>query len=160
MVSKRLYGAALMAAVVIPALMQGCSSDNPLCCSQTEFTPGATVTVSGSAQAVVAVQAIGDFSAIAATAVSDITTACSNIAADLDGIGDDTAANRATIDANTDKRARMSAYCDLAVRTLTTAVAGASLTIKSTPAVCEASFSAKASCQAKCDVSGKCDIKA
>ena len=51
MFSKHFYGVGLMAAVVIPAVLQGCSSDNPLCCSPSEFTPGATVSGGGYAQA-------------------------------------------------------------------------------------------------------------
>ena len=36
MVSKRFYGAALMAAVVIPSTLVGCGDDasNPLCCNE------------------------------------------------------------------------------------------------------------------------------
>ena len=41
MFSKRFYGAALMGAIVVPMTLQGCSEDNPLCCS--EFKVGATI---------------------------------------------------------------------------------------------------------------------
>ena len=79
MLSKRFYGAALMAAVVIPVSLQGCSSDSPLCCS--EFKAGATIDakIEGNAQAQVAVQAVADFAGIASAAVEDLTTACRSI---------------------------------------------------------------------------------
>ena len=63
MLSKRFQGAALMGAIVVPLMLQGCSDDgsNPLCC--TEFKVGATVdaNIGGSAQSQVAVQAVTDF---------------------------------------------------------------------------------------------------
>ena len=78
MLSKRLYGAALMAAVAIPTMVGGCSSDadNPLCCS--EFKVGATIgaNIGGGAESKVAVQAVADFAAIASAAVDDITAGC------------------------------------------------------------------------------------
>lgn len=163
MVSKRLYGAALMAAIVIPALTQGCSSSsnpsNPLCCSQTDYSPGATVGVSGSVQAVVAVQAIGDFSAIAAAAVDDLTTACRNIATDLDGTpSNNSATTRASIEAVTSKRDRMSQYCSLAKDAITASAASGTLTVVAVAPKCEASVSASASCNAKCKVDASCDV--
>ena len=89
MLSKRFYGAALMAAIVIPVGLQGCSSDSPLCCS--EFKAGATIDakIGGDANAQVAVQAIGDFAGIASAAIDDLTTACRGISQDLDAKAED-----------------------------------------------------------------------
>jgi modification target Cys-rich repeat protein len=158
MLSKRFYGAALMAAIVIPVGLQGCSSDSPLCCS--EFKAGADVDVKigGDAKAQVAVQAIADFSGIAAAAVDDLTTACRSMAQDLDA---DSAAQD-TAEATADKSARMKAWCDLAVSAIGTVKGKAqgTLTIKAQPPVCQASISAKANCQAKCNANVKCDLKA
>ena len=158
MMSKRFYGAALMAAMVLPAALQGCSSDSPLCCS--EFKPGATVDVNigGDARAQVAVQAVGDFTAIASAAIDDMTTACRSMANDLDA----PQADRDAAEANTDKQAKMKAYCSLAVSAIGTVKAKASgrLTIVAKAPECHASISAKANCQAKCSGSASCDLKA
>lgn len=160
MSSKRFFGSALMGAVVIPALLQGCSSDadNPLCCN--EFKVGATINadIGGSVQSQVAAQAVADFAGIATAAVDDLTTACRNIAQDLDA----PKADQDAAEAKADKRERLNSWCALAVKTIGTvkASASASITVKATPPKCEASVSAKANCQAKCSVEGKCDIKA
>ena len=158
--SKRVKASlALAVALAFPAITN--CSDNPLdavCC--TEFKPGAAVTadIGGSAQAQVAVQAVADFSGIAAASVTDLTTACRSIAQDLDAPAADIAAAEATAPG----KDQLKAYCDLAVKTIGTvkAAAGGTLTIDFVAPKCEASVSAKGSCQAKCDVSGKCDIKA
>jgi hypothetical protein len=150
----------MMAAVVIPSTLAGCSDDgsNPLCC--TEFKVGATIQadIGGSAESQVAVQAVADFAGIASAALDDITAACRTMAEDLDA----PQAGRDAAQSNPDKRARMDAYCKLAVTAITTvkAQAGGQLTIKFTPPVCEASISAKANCQAKCSGSAQCDLKA
>lgn len=160
MLSKRFYGAALMAAVALPASLGGCSSDasNPLCCN--EFKVGATIdaNIGGSAQSQVAAQAVADFAAIASAAVDDITAGCRSMAQDLDA----PKADQDAAEGNGDKRERMKAWCSLAVKAVGTfkAQAGGTLKIVFEPPKCEASVSAKANCQAKCDVSGKCDIKA
>jgi hypothetical protein len=160
MLSKRFYGAALMAAVALPASLGGCSSDadNPLCCN--EFKVGATIDakIGGSAQSQVAVQAVADFAAIASAAVDDITAGCRSMAQDLDA----PKAEQDKAEGNADKREKMKAWCSLAVQAIGTfkAQAGGKLTVKFDPPKCEASVSAKANCQAKCDVNGKCDIKA
>jgi len=156
--SKHFYGAVLMGAILIPVSLQGCSSDNPLCC--TEFKPGANIDVNigGSAQSQVAVQAVADFSGIASAAVADLTGACQRMAADLDATSDEINA----ADAEKDQDARLQKMCALAVGKIKAAVAVAgTLTIAAKAPMCSASISAKASCQAKCDVSGgKCDFKA
>lgn len=160
MLSKRLYGAAMMAAVVIPSTLAGCSDDgsNPLCC--TEFKVGATIQadIGGSAESQVAVQAVSDFAGIASAALDDITAACRSISEDLDA----PQAERDAAQSNPDKRARMDAYCKLAVTAIGSfkAKAGGTISVKFNPPVCEASVSAKANCQAKCSGSAQCDIKA
>ena len=160
MLSKRLYGAAMMAAVVIPSTLAGCSEDgsNPLCC--TEFKVGATIQadIGGSAESQVAVQAVADFAGIASAAIDDLTAACRSIAEDLDA----PQASRDAAASNTDKRARMDAYCKLAISAIGTVKgqAGGTLSIVFKPPVCEASISAKANCQAKCSGSAQCDLKA
>lgn len=160
MVSKRLYGAAFMAAIALPIGAQGCSSDasNPLCCN--EFKVGATIQadIGGSAQSQVAVQAVADFAAIASTAVDDITAACRSMAEDLDA----DPAQREAAAKEGDKRKRMDLYCTLAVSAVGSikAKAGGTLKVVFQPPQCQASVSAKANCQAKCDVNGKCDVKA
>ena len=158
MLSERLYGFALISAVSVAAFTQGCSSDNPLCCSKDDFEVGGTVTASigGSATSQVAVQAVADIGGIAEGAVTDLTTACRNIAQDLnaDQAGQDAA------EAKADSGDKMQAWCELAINAIGTVKGSAKLTIDVTAPVCEASISAKASCQAKCSVDGKCDIKA
>ena len=150
---------ALAVAVALPAITN--CSDNPLdavCCS--EFKPGAAVTaeIGGNAQAQVAVQAVADFSGIAAASITDLTTACRSMAQELDA----PAADIAVAEATAPGKDQMKAYCGLAVNAIGAAKlsAGGALTIDFVPPKCEASISAKGSCQAKCDVNGKCDIKA
>ena len=151
---------ALAIAAILPVL--ACSSvtdaQGALCC--TEFKPGAAVTVDigGSAQAQVAVQAVADFSGIAAAAVTDLTTACRSMAQSLDA----TQADLDAAEAKAPGTEQMNAYCALAVTAIGTVKgqANATLKIDFVPPKCEASVSAKGSCQAKCDVSGKCDLKA
>lgn len=153
---------ALATALAIPVLVNGCSSDNPVtgavCC--TEFKVGGTIDakIGGSAQSQVAAQAVADLGGIASASVDDLTTACRNISQDLDAPKADQDAAEATAD----KRERLKAWCDLAVKQIGSVKASASATIniEVVPPKCEASISAKANCQAKCDVSGKCDIKA
>lgn len=160
MLSKRLYGAAMMAAVVIPSTLAGCSDDgsNPLCC--TEFKVGATISgdIGGSAESKVAVQAVADFSGIASAAIDDLTAACRTMAQDL---GASTADQDAAAAAG-DRQKQMTAWCDLAVKSIgaVKAQAGGTLRVVFNPPVCEASISAKANCQASCSGSAKCDLKA
>jgi hypothetical protein len=160
MMSKRLFGAALMGAIVLPLGLQGCSDDgsNPLCCN--EFKVGATIdaNIGGGVESKVAVQAVADFAGIASAAIDDITTACRSIATDLEA----DQAQRDAAEANTDRKAKMDAYCKLAVSAIGSfkAKVGGQLTIVATPPKCQASISAKANCQAQCSGSAKCDLKA
>lgn len=129
-----------------------------VCCK--EFEVGGTITadVGGSAESVVAVQAVADFAGIAHAAIDDLTTACRNIAQDLDA----DKANAAAAEQTEDKTEKMNAWCTLAIDAIGTvkASAGATLKIVVVPPKCEASISAKADCQAKCSGSAECDIKA
>src|SRR4051812_20934534 len=93
MISKRLCGAALMTAVVLPSIIAGCDGDslNPaadLCC--TEFKVGADlsganfgVDASIAGQFGVLAQGASDFSATASGMLDDVTNACRGIAQDL-----------------------------------------------------------------------------
>jgi orotate phosphoribosyltransferase-like protein len=159
MLSRRhLLGAgSLLAALSVPLFVNGCDGGpDALCCN--EFKAGGTIDakISGSAQGQVLAQATADFTATAAAVVDDVTTACRNIAQDLDApANDQTAAESKSV-----PREKMAAWCDLAVRMVTNVKAGATITATFQAPKCEASVSAKANCQAKCDVSGKCDIKA
>lgn len=154
--SKHFYGAVLMGAILIPVSLQGCSSDNPLCC--TEFQAGANISadIGGSAESKVAVQAVADISGIASAAIDDLTTACRGMATDLDA----PQADRDAAEAQTDKTERMKAYCALAVTAIGTVKASAGATIKVSPPGCSASVSAKAQCQGGCSGGAKCDVKA
>jgi hypothetical protein len=160
MFSKRLFGTTLMGAIVLPLSLQGCSDDgsNPLCC--TEFKVGAAIdaNIGGSAESKVAVQAVADFAGIASAALDDITTACRSIAQDLDA----PKADQEAAEANTDRKAKMDAYCKLAVTAIGTVKgkAAGTLTVKAQAPKCQASVSAKANCQAQCSGGAKCDLKA
>ena len=150
-----------LAALATPAA-GGCDSvsdaQSAVCC--TEFKAGGTITadIGGSAQSVVAVQAVADFAAIASASVDDITGACRNIAQDLDAPKADCDA----AEAKTDKKEKLNAWCGLAVKAIGTlkATAGGTLAVDVEPPKCEASISAKAHCQAQCSGSASCDLKA
>ena len=157
---KACFVAATMLA--LPIVTNGCSSvtdaQAAVCC--TEFKAGGTIDakIGGGAEANVAVQAVADFAGIAAAGIDDITTACRNIATDLD-------ADKAKGDAaeqTVDKKDKMKAWCELAVSTIGTfkGKAQGTLSIQVKPPVCSASISAKANCQAKCSGSASCDVKA
>ena len=152
-------GALVVGAVALAAI-PGCGSDplGAVCC--TEFKVGATISadIGGGAESKVAVQAVADFTAIASAAVDDITAGCRSMAQDLDA----DKAKQDEAEANGDKRARMNAWCSLAVSTIASFKASANLTVsvKFDPPKCEASVSAKANCQAQCSGGAKCDLKA
>lgn len=156
---KHLRNFALTSAglLAIAAGAPGCpGEDNPLCCNEADFQVGGTIALGG--EAGVAVQAVADFAAIASASIDDLTAACRSISEGLDA----DAAQRQAAEQTQDKRAKMDAYCNLAVDAIGVfrAQAGGSLTIDFQPPVCEASISAKADCQAKCSGSASCDIQA
>ena len=152
----------VLATVLALPILVNCSAvedaQGAVCC--TEFKAGGTVDVKigGNAEAQVAVQAVADFSGIAAAAIDDITTACRGIATDLDA--DKAASDKA--EQTPDKRDRMKAWCELAVSTIGVfkGKAGGQLSVVVKPPMCNASVSAKANCQAKCSGSASCDVKA
>jgi hypothetical protein len=143
------------------AALAACDGEDPLaaaCC--TEFKVGASISgdIGGGAESKVAVQAVSDFAGIASAAVDDITAACRTMAQDLDA--PKTEQDKA--EANGDRRAKLDAWCALAVTAIGSfkAKAGGQLTVAFKPPVCEASVSAKANCQASCSGSASCDVKA
>lgn len=166
MLSKRFYGAALMAAITLPATLAGCGDDplNPggLCC--TDFKVGADLSgvdfgVDGSikGQFNSFAQASADLSGAASGALDGVTGACKGIAQ----------VGGANADANepADPAARVKFWCDLAVAKIQASFqaqggAKAALQIQVTPAECKASFKAEANCQASCSVDASCDVKA
>jgi hypothetical protein len=167
--SRFLPGVIVAAAVALVAGTNGCSSSNPLssaqsalCCSA--FQPGTDMTtanfgVDASIQGQMAAfaNATGDLSAVAGTAMADVTGACRNIAVDLGNDPNDAGANGKT---GTDL---LNFWCGAATTkikaTISASVSG-SLTLNIVPPECDVSVTATANCQASCDVSGKCDIKA
>lgn len=161
--SNLLKTAIAIGAIALPNLL-ACGSEDELCCTEKDFKVGGTITadIGGSAQSQVAIQAVADFSGIAAAAVDDITSACRAIAQDLDAAK----AEQDAAEANTERRAKLKAWCDLAVKQVgtvkaqATANGQASIVLDVQGPQCSASVSAKANCQAKCSVDGKCDVKA
>lgn len=168
MISKRVYGSALMGSALLLTMLCACGDDNPLtsatgdlCC--TEFKVGANLTgadfgvdASIKGQFEVLAQGASDFSATASAMLDDVTNACRGIAQDL---GADDAAQDAA-DAQTDGTQRVKAWCDLAVARLQAqGAASGSLDIEPPSIGCEASIDAKADCQAKCSGTAECDLK-
>jgi len=161
MKTRKTSCAAAFAALVVTSVLAcgpGTEITDNVCC--TEFKVGATLDakIASSAQGQVAAQAVADVAGIASAAVDDLTTACRSIAQDLDAPKDKADA----AEKETDRRARLQAWCKLAVDAIGSvkASAGGTLAIEFAPPKCEASISAKANCQAKCSASGSCDIKA
>lgn len=143
----------LVMGVFIAGTLPGCE-DNALCCTESDFQVGGTIALEG--EAGVALQAVADISGIASASIDDLTTACRSMAQELDApVADQKAAEQ-----NDDKRAKMQAWCNLAVTAIGTLKGNGSITIDFQPPACEASVSAKADCQAKCSGSAECDIKA
>lgn len=147
-------GLSMLGLLGVAIAAPGCGEDNPLCCSEDDFQVGGTIELEGTSG--VALQAVADFAGIAAASVDDLTIACRGIAEGLDATADDRAAAEAIVD----KRARMEAYCNLAVDQIGVFTAQASITVNIEPAECSVNVSAKADCQARCSVDGECDIQA
>ncbi len=147
-------------AMLIPG--SGCDkvqeAQSAVCCEADDFKVGGTVSASigGGVETQLAVQAIADLGGVAAVMVDDLTTACRNMAQDLDA----PKADQNAAEAKTDKRERLNAWCSLAAKQIASFKGSATLTINATPPKCEASVSAKASCQAACSGSASCDLKA
>jgi hypothetical protein len=168
MFSKRLYGAALTATLVFPAVLTGCPDDiddigpGALCC--TDFKVGADlsgadfgVDASIKGQFAAFAQASGDLSGAASAALDGVAGACKGIA-QVGGANGDAAEPG-------DPAARVKFWCDLAKAKIQASFqaqggAKAALEIQVTPAECKASFKAEANCQASCSVDASCDVKA
>ncbi|HEX7664336.1 MAG TPA: hypothetical protein VF407_07500 [Polyangiaceae bacterium] len=167
MMNRFLPGMVLAAGLAVLAGTNGCSSsDNPLnsvCC--TDFQPGTDmasidfggdVSVKGQIRAFA--QASGDMSALAGTAMADVTAACKNMAVDLGADPNDAAANGKT------GGDLLTFWCTTkAVASIQASVSASvegSISLAIQPPVCDVSVTAQASCDASCDVSGKCDVQA
>ena len=165
-ISKRLTAPlALAAALALPVLTNGCSSDisNPaggLCC--TDFKVGADLTgvdfgvdASIKGQFAAFAQAAADLSATATGAIDDVTNACKAIA-QAGGANADKDDSTATTPS-----AKVKFWCDLATGRINGSLkAKGSLSVKVAAPKCEASFSAAAKCQANCSADASCDVKA
>ncbi|HYP78625.1 MAG TPA: hypothetical protein VER12_21780 [Polyangiaceae bacterium] len=167
---NRLKPFALVAfsALSVSTLIAGCSdlkeAQDAACCK--EFEAGADMTnvdfgvdasIKGSFSAFAS--AASDLSAVGTGAISDITTACRNIALDLGADADDASVKgKGGADA-------MNAWCALAKGQISAnfgasgKLAG-SISVEFQEPKCTASLSAQANCQASCDVNAMCDIKA
>jgi len=161
------FTAVAFSALALSTVIAGCSdlkdAQDAACCK--EFEAGADMTnvdfgvdasIKGSFSAFAS--AASDLSAVGTGSISDITTACRNIALDLGADSDDPAGQKGGIDG-------MKAWCTLASGQINAnfgasgKLAG-SISAKFEPPKCTASLSAQANCQASCDVSAMCDIKA
>lgn len=168
MMNRFLPGVMVAAAMALVAGTNGCSSSDlspsSLCC--TDFQPGtdmSSVDFGGDAsikgQIEVFANATGDMSAVAGTALADVTAACMNIAVDLGAdpnanSGGDGGAAKTGTDA-------LDFWCNLAASSVGASVkAAGSVSLTVVPPVCEASVSVTANCNAKCDVSGQCNAEA
>jgi hypothetical protein len=168
MISKRLYGGALMGSAVLLSLLCACGPNpvtgaaNDLCC--TEFKVGANlsgadfgVDASIKGQFEVLAQGASDFAGTATAMLDDVTNACRGIAQDL-GAAD---AAQTAADKEPDAQKRVATWCQLAVAQLkATGAASGTLDIEKPSIGCEASIDAKANCQAKCSGAAECDLKA
>lgn len=162
MVSKRLFGAALMAAAVLPIVACGDDPLSAVCCK--EFTVGADlsgadfgVDASIKGQFTAFAQASGDLAGAATGALDSVAGACKAIA--------QVGGSNGNAEAPAEPKDRVKFWCDLANARITAAFqaqgsAKAALTIQATPPQCTASFKAEANCQANCSVDASCDVKA
>jgi hypothetical protein len=171
MQNRLVSGLIAMVAIGMVAGTNGCStSDIPgpsaLCC--TAFQPGTDmstadfgVDASIKGQMSAFANATGDLSAVAGTALADVTSACRNIAVDM---GDDPTGGTggATGGANGKSGVDLLNYwCDEAANSVTTVIkASGTVTLTVVPPECDVSIQATASCQGSCDVSGSCNVQA
>lgn len=136
----------------------GGSSGTALAC--TEFVVGGPIddAIGGSFTSKVVVQATSDFAVASANQVSELTTACRDLSIALGASANDQAA----AEAQTNPRAKMDAWCKLAVKSVGTskAIAGGTMTVQFEPPVCALSVQEKATCQGRCVGGGPCDTNA
>jgi hypothetical protein len=162
------FTAVAFTALAVSTLVAGCSdlknAQDAACCN--EFEAGADMTnvdfgvdasIKGTFSAFA--NAASDLSAVGTGAISDVTTACQNIALDL---GADPADPKV---AGVTGTAALTAWCDLANAQVSAKVGAkgslaTGISAKFDPPKCSASLTATANCQASCDVKAECDIKA
>lgn len=161
------FAAVAFSALALSTVIAGCSdikdAQDAACCkefeagadmSQVDFGVDASIKGTFSAFA----SAASDLSAVGTGAISDITTACRNIALDMGADADDPAGQKGGIEG-------MKAWCAVASGKINAnfgasgKLAG-SISAKFDPPKCTASLTAQANCQASCDVNAMCDIKA
>jgi len=162
------FTAVAFSALALSTVIAGCSdlkdAQDAACCK--EFEAGADMTnvdfgvdasIKGSFSAFAS--AASDLSAVGTGSISDITTACQNIALDLGADASDPKVAGKT------GTAALTAWCDLAKAQIS-ANFGAngslatSISANFEPPRCSASLTATANCQASCSADAKCDIKA
>jgi len=163
------FTAVALFGVVVSSMAAGCSAvkdaQGAVCCDGfkvgTTMTATSFPTVDASIQGsfVAFANATSDLSAVATASVSDVTTACQNLALDMGGDPTDASvAGKTGTDALTGWCAMAKAQIGAsfgAKGTLATSVS-----VDFVPPKCTASISATADCQASCDVNATCDIKA
>lgn len=134
------------------------SSGEPATC--TEFTVGAPVgiEIGGSAESRVVVNAVSELAKSASEVRDELTAQCKQIATALEV--DPSQASAA--DAKTDERAKLQAWCVLAVNSISSqkAKAGGTLQVQFAPSACRLKVADKAACQAECSAGAACDVKA
>jgi len=158
---KRLAAAPIAITMALVPTLSGCGDDlgNPLdalCCS--DFKIGADLSgvdwgLDGQANVDfgLAMQAIGDFSAVASAVVTDLGTACRSMAVDMGE--DENAVNE------TDSAERAKSWCALAASAVASLKAEASLTITFQEPKCSFSASAQANCEASCTANVECEAE-
>ncbi|HKO52486.1 MAG TPA: hypothetical protein VJV79_32485 [Polyangiaceae bacterium] len=162
------FTAVAFTALALSTVVAGCSdlkdAQDAACCKEfeagadmTNVDFGVDVSIKGTFSAYAS--AASDLSAVGTGAISDVTTACRNIALDL---GADPADPKV---ASVTGTAALTAWCELAAGQINLKL-GAKGTLATgiaanfEPPKCSASLSATANCQASCSANAKCDIKA
>src|SRR6478736_1470781 len=157
--------AVVFSALALSTVIAGCSdlkdAQDAACCkefkagedmSTVDFGVDASIKGTFSAFA----SAASDLSAVGTGSISDVTTACRNIALDLGAESDAVTATGT---------AGLTGWCDLAKAQISAnfgasgKLAG-SISVDFEPPKCTASISAQANCQASCNASAECDLKA
>src|SRR6478736_1937612 len=159
------FTAVAFSALALSTVIAGCSdlkdAQDAACCK--EFEAGADMTnvdfgvdasIKGTFSAFAS--AASDLSAVGTGSISDVTTACRNIALDLGAESDAVTATGT---------ASLTGWCDLAKAQISANFGASSkltgsISVDFEPPKCTASISAQANCQASCNASAECDLKA